>query len=112
MRKVFVNDNPQGRPASAPATAQSGHGAADHVAQVLTVLFGLALAAGVCLLLYHYWRFSVAFLLAAVLFACRLSRAVTIGFMCVVLAVLAIIGNAAHARTVVDGDTIRLNGTM
>jgi endonuclease YncB( thermonuclease family) len=104
--KVFDNKSP-----AAPAAVQSGHGATNDVAKVLVTVCGLAIAAGVGLLLYHYWKFAVAFLLAAVLFACGLSRAVTIGFMCVVLAVLAIIGNAARAQTVVDGDTIRLNGT-
>jgi hypothetical protein len=105
MSKVFVNGNPQG-PAPAPS-----NGAAKSTGQVLIVLFGLAMMAGLCLLLYHYWKFAVPFALAAALFACGLSRAVTIGFMFVAVVVLAIIGNAARAQTVVDGDTIKLDGT-
>jgi hypothetical protein len=102
MSKVFANENPQGS-APAPSTVPPGSAAAKGAAQVVTVLFCLAIVAGLCLLCYHYWKFAVSFVLAAVLFACGLSRAVTIGLMCVVLVVLAIIGNAARAQTVVDG---------
>jgi uncharacterized membrane protein YccC len=110
MSKVFVNDNPQG-PAPAQSAVQPGDGSSKGAAQVLTALLGLAIVAGLCLLLYHYWKFAVPFVLAAVLFACGLSRVVTIGFMCVALAVLTVIGNAVRAQTVVDGETIKLDGT-
>jgi hypothetical protein len=111
MSKVFVNDNPQG-PAKAPPAVQREDGAAGNgAAQVLIVLFGVAVMVGVCLLLYHYWKLAVAFILVAMLFAGGLSRAMTIGLMLVALVVLTIIGNAARAQTIMDGDAIGLNGT-
>jgi hypothetical protein len=110
MSKIFVNNDPHGADPVRSA-AQSDDDTAKDAAQLLAAPFGLAILAGVCLLLYQFWKFAAAFLLAAVLFACPLSSVVTIGFMCVAMVVLAIIGNAARAQTVVDGDTIRLNGT-
>ena len=108
MGKVFVNDNPQG-PAKVPPAVQREDGAAGNsAAQVLIVLFGLAVMVSVCLLLYHYWKLAVAFILAAMLFAGGLFRAMTIGFMFVAVVVLAIIGNAARAQTIMDGDAIGL----
>lgn len=111
MSKVFVNDNPQGPAKVPPVVQREGGAASDGAAQVLIVVFGLAVMVGVCLLLYHYWKLAVAFILGAVLFAGGLSRAMTIGLMFVALVVLAIIGNAAHAQTIMDGDAIGLNGT-
>jgi hypothetical protein len=65
---------------------------AQDVATVFTVLLGLAIVGGVCLLLYHYWRFALAVLLAMVLFVCWSSRAAFVGFMCVLAVMLAMLG--------------------
>jgi endonuclease YncB( thermonuclease family) len=112
MSKIFVNENPQGpAPPLAPAAPQPAGDAAQVVANVLMTLFGLAIAGGIALLLYHYWKVALAFLFAMVLFACGFSRTALIGFLCVVAVVLAVLGQSAKAQTVVDGDTIKLNGT-
>ena len=111
MSKIFVNENPQGpEPPLNPAVPRSAGDVAQDVANALVILFVLAIAGGVGALLYHYWKFSLAVLLALVVFACGASRVAMIGFMCVLLVVLAIL-NSARAQTVTDGDTIKLNGT-
>jgi hypothetical protein len=71
----------------------------------------LAIAGGVCVLLYHYWKLALAFLVAAVVFACGLSRAAMFAAMCALLVALAILGNSARAEAVADGDAIGLSGT-
>jgi endonuclease YncB( thermonuclease family) len=110
MSKIFANENPQNQ-APAPAITRSAD-AIHNVANLLAILFGVAIAIGVGSLLYHYWKFALAFLMAIVVFACGSSRAVAIGCMCILLLMLAIIGHSARAQTVVDGDTIKLNGTI
>jgi hypothetical protein len=111
MSKIVVNENPQGpAPPAAPAAPLPAGEVAQDVAKVITILFVLAIAGGVGLLLYHYWKFALAILLAMVVFACGASRVALIGFMCVLLVALAIL-NSVRAQTVVDGDTIKLGGT-
>jgi endonuclease YncB( thermonuclease family) len=113
MSKIFVNENPQGpAPPLTTAAPQSAGDGAQVVANVLMILFELSIAGGVGLLLYHHWKVALAFLLAMVLFACWSSRKALIGMMVVLLVVLAVLGQSAKAQTVVDGDTIKLNGTI
>lgn len=109
MSKIFVNENPQGQ-APAQAVARSAD-TIHNVAKLLAILFGVAIAIGFGSLLYHHWKFALAFLMAIVVFACGSSRVVAIGCMCVLLLMLALLGNSAKAQTAVDGDTIKLNGT-
>jgi hypothetical protein len=103
MSKIFVNENPQGQTPSAPSVAQPRADLGPDPAKAVTILFLLAIACGVCVLLYHYWKFALAVLLAMAVFACWSSRVALIGFMCVLLVVLAILGNSARAQTVVVG---------
>jgi hypothetical protein len=97
MSKIFVNEKPQGPalPPSAAAAGQAG-GVAHVAANVLMILFGLAIAGGIALLLYHYWKVALAFLLAMVLLACWSYRAA-------VVAMMGAPGRAGGARAIGQG---------
>jgi hypothetical protein len=110
MSKLFVNENPQGPPPLATVAPQPRGDTAHVVANVRMILFGLAIAGGVALLLYHYWKVVLAFLLAMVLFACWSSRVAAVAIIGVLLVVLTVLGQSGKAQTVVDGDTTKLNG--
>ena len=62
------------------------------------------------MLLYHHWKFALAALLAMILYLCWSCRVAFIAMVSVLAVVLAMSGKSARAQTVVDGDTIKLNG--
>jgi endonuclease YncB( thermonuclease family) len=83
---------------------------AQDVAAFFTVVFGLAIAAGMGLLLYYYWQAALAILLAMALAARWSFTAASVAFLSVLLVVLEGI-NSTRAQTVVDGDTLKVGGT-
>jgi hypothetical protein len=102
MGKVFVNRNRQG-PAP-PAHVFRSADAGEQIANWLVAVFLAASACGVCLLLYHYWKATLAILLAMVIASCWSSRghANRLPVRSSGRAVVSI-----WAQTVVDGDTIQ-----